>query len=342
VVLRHYGDWRCQPPSRRNSLSSAVALLALRHFLRLKRNSVFSRLCCVVPQIHTIPRALGSHDQGCHQLTISRNNADRICYLGGVLDPPLRPLLGSLGDDLCLGAVDDRCHRRSGHQSLLRHTHVCIRMPRKSSTPPPGLRSSSISSDYQTSLDRITAAQLLPIAATVVAAGAGGEIAEVLPNPQHALGTLITSYVMWGVGVPLALTVLVMYYQRLALHKLPPREVIVSCFLPLGPLGMGGYTILVLGKVSRENFVRTHVVSDVAGEVVYVFGFFVALIMWGFGLVWLAFALATIYKCKPFPFNMGWWGFTFPLGVYALCTISIGVEMPSQFFKILGIVSAPS
>lgn len=207
-------------------------------------------------------------------------------------------------------------------------------------TPPPGLRPSSISSDYQTSLDRITAAQLLPIAATIVAAGAGAEVAEVLPDPQHALGTLVTSYVMWGMGVPLAMTVLVMYYQRLALHKLPSREVIVSCFLPLGPLGMGGYTIMYLGKVSRQNFAETHVLSDVAGEVVYILGFFVALIMWGFGLVWLVFALAIIYKCKPFPFNMGWWGFTFPLGVFAVSTITFGVEMPSQFFKIFGIVSA--
>ena len=203
------------------------------------------------------------------------------------------------------------------------------------------LRDSSISSEYQTSLDRITAAQLLPIAATIVAAGTGAEVAEALPNPQHALGTLITSYVMWGMGVPLAMTVLVMYYQRLALHKLPPREVIVSCFLPLGPLGMGGYTIMYLGKVSRENFTQTHIISDVAGEVVHILGFFVALVMWGFGLVWLAFALAAIYKCQSFAFNMGWWGFTFPLGVYAISTITFGVEMPSQFFKIFGIVSIP-
>ena len=82
----------------------------------------------------------------------------------------------------------------------------------------------------------------MPIAATIVAAGAGAEVGEVLSNADHALATLITSYVMWGMGVPLAMAVLVMYYQRLALHKLPPREVIVSCFLPLGPLGMGGYT----------------------------------------------------------------------------------------------------
>ncbi|KIX94760.1 uncharacterized protein Z520_09450 [Fonsecaea multimorphosa CBS 102226] len=191
-------------------------------------------------------------------------------------------------------------------------------------------------------LERITAAQLLPIASTIVASGAGSEIAALLDSPDHALGTLITSYVMWGMATPLAITVLVMYYQRLALHKLPPREVVVSSFLPLGPLGMGGYTIMYLGKVSRLVFPRVHLFQDnlgpLAGDVVYVLGFFVALIMWGFGLCWLVFALATIYSTRPFPFNMGWWGFTFPLGVYALSTMTFGVEMPSMFFKVLGTI----
>ncbi|OAP64299.1 hypothetical protein AYL99_00271 [Fonsecaea erecta] len=194
-------------------------------------------------------------------------------------------------------------------------------------------------------LDRITAAQLLPIASTIVASGAGSEIAELLDSPNHALGTLTTSYVMWGMATPLAITVLVMYYQRLALHKLPPREVVVSSFLPLGPLGMGGYTIMYLGKVSRAVFPRAGIfhavnLSVAAGDIVYVLGFFVALIMWGFGLCWLVFALATIYATRPFPFNMGWWGFTFPLGVYAISTMTFGVEMPSLFFRVLGTIFA--
>jgi tellurite resistance protein TehA-like permease len=92
------------------------------------------------------------------------------------------------------------------------------------------------------SLDRITAVQLLPIAATIVAAGTGAEVSEILLNPQHAYGTVMICYVLWGMSVPLAMIVLAIYYQRLAVHKLPPREVIVSCFLPLGPLGFGGYT----------------------------------------------------------------------------------------------------
>ena len=93
-----------------------------------------------------------------------------------------------------------------------------------------------MSESHQHSLGTITAAQLLPIAATIVAAGTGSDMAAALPNPQHALATAIASYVMWGMAVPMAFSVLVIYYQRLALHKMPPREVIVSAFLPLGPL----------------------------------------------------------------------------------------------------------
>lgn len=195
-----------------------------------------------------------------------------------------------------------------------------------------------MSASHQRSLDSITAAQLLPIAATIVAAGTGSEMAAVLPNPQLALATLIASYVMWGMGVPYALSVLVIYYQRLALHKLPPREVIVSCFLPLGPLGFGGYTILYLGKVSKEVFPKTGSIDPLAGRIAYILGFFIALVMWGYGLVWFALALASIYKARPKWNNMGIWGFTFPLGVYSVSTILIGEELPSLFFRVLGTI----
>ncbi len=40
----------------------------------------------------------------------------------------------------------------------------------------------------------MTAAWLLPIVPTIVASASGGIVAEVLPNPQHALITVITSY----------------------------------------------------------------------------------------------------------------------------------------------------
>ncbi|KAE8393782.1 voltage-dependent anion channel [Aspergillus alliaceus] len=195
-----------------------------------------------------------------------------------------------------------------------------------------------ISQNYVTSLERITALQLLPIAATIVASGVGAEIADILPNTRHAMGTIIVSYVLWGMSTPMAMTILVIYYQRLAVHKLPSRETIVSCFLPLGPLGFGGFSILYLGKVARHLLGDSNAIDPIAGHMAYVLGLLISLLMWSFGLIWLVFALATIYDRSPFPFNMGWWGFTFPLGVYAANTILLGKEMDLMFFKVCGTI----
>lgn len=170
-----------------------------------------------------------------------------------------------------------------------------------------------MSASHQQSLDTITAVQLIPIAATIVAAGTGSEVAAILDNQQYALGTVIASYVLWGMATPMAICVLVMYYQRLALHKMPPREVIVSVFLPLGPLGFGGFTILNLGKQAKDIFPQTGTLDPLAGQVAYIMGFFVAFIMWSWALLWLCFALGTLLKTAMdtgVPFNMGWWGFT--------------------------------
>ena len=160
---------------------------------------------------------------------------------------------------------------------------------------------------HDSALESMTATWLLPIVSTIVAAASGGIVAAVLPNPQHALWTLITSYVLWGTGVPLAMVVLVMYFHRLTIHRLPPREVIVSVFLPLGPLGQGGFGIMQLGKAALEVFPKTNTLISGSGETLYTVGFGVALVMWGYGLVWMFFAVASISRTR-FPFNMGWWG----------------------------------
>lgn len=186
----------------------------------------------------------------------------------------------------------------------------------------------------------MTAAWLLPIVAPIVAAASGGIVADILPNPQHALWTVIVSYILWGTGIPLAMAVLVIYFQRLTMYKLPPREVIVSVFLPLGPLGQGGFAIMQLGKVSLKIFPKTHTLEAAngqAGEILYIIGWLTALLMWGFAIVWLFFAIASICSSK-FPFNIGWWGFTFPLGVFTVSTTTIGKELPSRFFDVLGTV----
>jgi hypothetical protein len=52
----------------------------------------------------------------------------------------------------------------------------------------------------------------------------------------------------------------------------------------------------------------------------YVLGFFIALIMWGWGLLWFSFAIAALWKIaedRGVPFNMGWWGVHIP--AWRLC-----------------------
>lgn len=94
-----------------------------------------------------------------------------------------------------------------------------------------------------------------------------------------------------------------------------------------------------LGASAQVVFPKTHILEGSAGSTFYVMGFLTALILWAFGLVWLFSASASIAQCKKFPFNIGWWGFTFPLGVFAASTCQLGRELPSRFFEVLGTVS---
>ncbi|KAB8203735.1 voltage-dependent anion channel [Aspergillus parasiticus] len=162
----------------------------------------------------------------------------------------------------------------------------------------------------ETQLSSMTAVWLLPIVSC------------------HALWTVIVSYALWGIGLPLAMMVMV-----------PPKAVIVSVFLPLDPLSQGSFGILKLGKAARTIFPQTHTLQASSSDVFYTVGSLVALILWAFALVWLFFALASIVRCKSFPFNIGWWGFTFPLGVFivSLCVVVLRVVVSVGTLK--GVVS---
>ncbi|KAK2744141.1 hypothetical protein FQN57_004401 [Myotisia sp. PD_48] len=191
-------------------------------------------------------------------------------------------------------------------------------------------------------LNSVTALWLLPVISTIVAAAAGSIVAGVLPNPQLALGTIIASYILWGIGMPLSILILAVYFQRLALHKFPSRSVIVSVCLPLGPMGQGGYGILRLGSQAQKTFPITKTLDPQAGVILHVIGYITAIILWGFGLAWMFMAIVSLIRCRRFPFTMGWWSFVFPLGVYASSTNLIAEKTPSQFFKILGTILSVS
>jgi C4-dicarboxylate transporter/malic acid transport protein len=172
------------------------------------------------------------------------------------------------------------------------------------------------------SMEKLTAVWLLPIVASEVAAASGGLLAPHLAAPEAFL-VLILSYVLWACSVPLAMSVLVLLFLRLALYKLPERDLGVSAWLALGPIGTGALGLVVLGAAAPAIFAANGLAS--VGEVAFGLGVIGGLILWGYGVWWLSLAvLKTVrYLREGLPFNLGWWGFTFPLAVYALATLAL-------------------
>ncbi len=193
----------------------------------------------------------------------------------------------------------------------------------------------------------ITAALLLPIVPPITAAATGSVIAEIIMHdyPTYAFTIMVVSYLVLGIGLPLALLILVLYFQRLLLFKSPPRDVIISVFLPLGPCGQGGEACLHLGRVALHLFPTISTPTSTSGvpqlfsvgQALYGAGLISAMLLFGLGIWWLCIGLFTIIRelrRGKLGFNMGWWGLTFPFASLAICTARIAIELNSLTLKI--------
>ena len=185
------------------------------------------------------------------------------------------------------------------------------------------------------SIEKLTAVWLLPIVASEVAAASGGLLAPHLAAPEGFL-VLMLSYILWACSAPLAMSVLVLLFLRLALHKLPERDMGVSAWLALGPIGTGALGLVVLGVAAPKIFAANGL--SAVGEVAFGLGVIGGLILWGYGVWWLSLAVLKTahYLRGGLPFNLGWWGFTFPLAVYTLSTLALARVTGLSLFSIAG------
>lgn len=188
------------------------------------------------------------------------------------------------------------------------------------------------------SIDQMTAVWLLPVVAAEVAAASGGLLAPYLSDTAMQFHVLITSYVLWAFSVPVAFSILTILILRMALHKLPHESMAASSWLALGPIGTGALGLLLLGADAPAIFAANGLAR--IGEIVEGLGLISGVILWGVGLWWIVMAaLITIrYFRSGIPFNLGWWGFTFPLGVYSLATLRLGSMLHLSFFDVAGCV----
>lgn len=185
------------------------------------------------------------------------------------------------------------------------------------------------------SLENMTAVWLLPIVAAEVAAASGGLLIPHLGATNEARQILFFSYALWATSVLPALGVLVILFLRMVLHKLPGRDMAVSSWLSLGPLGTGTLGLLTLGTAAPQVLTGNSAAIGIAAQG---FGIVGGVILWGYGLWWFVIAvLITLRYLKDgLPFNMGWWGFTFPIGVYSVATLTLGHLTGMLFYQVMG------
>lgn len=185
-------------------------------------------------------------------------------------------------------------------------------------------------------LQQMTAVWLLPIVACEVAASSGGLLLGHLAADTHAVAILLGSYVLWGVSVLPAFAILTILMLRLVLHKLPEKELAVSSWLALGPIGTAALALLVLGHQAPMLMASLGLAQ--LGQLFQQAGILASLILLGFGLWWLGIAvLTTLHHAKQdLPFNLGWWGLTFPLGVYTLAILNLAQQLNLAFLYAVG------
>ncbi len=186
------------------------------------------------------------------------------------------------------------------------------------------------------SIETMTAVWLLPVVPAEVAAASGGLLVQHIADPVLAAHLLVGCYLLWAFSLPLALGILVILFLRLVLHKLPKRDMAVSSWLALGPLGTGALGLMVMGR-DAPVLLSAVGLGDI-GAVAHGIGVIGGLIIWGYGAWWLimAAAITLSYMKEGLPFNLGWWGFTFPLGVYTLATLTLGAQTGMAVFSVLG------
>jgi len=143
----------------------------------------------------------------------------------------------------------------------------------------------------------------------------------------------IISIASWGIGLFLFIFVGAIVYHRYAYGSLPGTRLAPTFLIGLAPTAI--MTIALVKLVPAiEGVSFGYELAQVLPMIKLL-----ALMMWGFSVWWFILtALLFFYYVKTtgHPFVFGWWGYTFPMGAFAISGGAIGqlMDFPAFWFNL--------
>jgi C4-dicarboxylate transporter/malic acid transport protein len=179
-------------------------------------------------------------------------------------------------------------------------------------------------------LEDATGAWVLPLVPPMVSATTGAGLVAHVPAGQARLDLLLFLYALFGLSLlPTALTVAVVW-ARLLLHGPGPAERAPALWVVLGPLGQSITAASLLGAAA------TRAVDGPVADTLRAFGLMYGLVVWGFAVLWLAFAIVlTRHHASRdgVPFTAAWWSFVFPVGTLVTGTSELAIRTGSDALR---------
>ncbi|KAI0821619.1 voltage-dependent anion channel [Trametes gibbosa] len=194
-------------------------------------------------------------------------------------------------------------------------------------------------------IQRMTAVWLLPVVTLIVASSTGGLLSHAIV-PHSTTIALVTSgfsFTMVIIGLGFALMMITIYLLRLITSGPPDPSLILSAFITLGPLGQGGFSLLVNGQDLSE-LLPLHMGDEfptiaLAGQMIFAGCFLGAFVLFSLGVAWILLAVISIGHVRAsasIPFSMAYWGLIFPNGVFALLCVQLAKVLNSPVFRAIG------
>ncbi len=149
---------------------------------------------------------------------------------------------------------------------------------------------------------------------------------------------LLLNTVILGIAIPLTVIFYVIILFRSLYYNFPRRDVAPSFMIGVAPVGVSIIAMHTLIPVLSKSGVAV-IDPALLGALVNV----VSLLLWGFGLWWLIYAVSVIilyFAKQGIPVTLGYWAFVFPPAAYTIASLLLAKSMHLPILRTIAIVLA--